>query len=354
MKVLIIGMGYAGNRYRRALTELRSEFDVLEVAYVSRSLKPCPEPGYTNVARALREFRPDMVIVTVNDVYRAEVLAELTEYHGPIVCEKPLVTTADDLEEIAARFEGREGFYVSQIERYSRAAIHLKQFVRGQALEVVRCSFFWAKNRIGDPRPTSGVISEVIHPIDLIQWIVADGRSPVEQVGSHVVASDFSISGDEVVDTALVTGRLAGAAVAGYSSFVGLERMRTVQFVLSDGSPALIYATATFDSHEWDADQLRIWRLMEHGEQAVITSQDYPPEQHPGRVGLRKQVLLCRDLLNHLTDRMHRPDLPGIAEALRTQRVLNALAAGTGPTTQYFARSARFRLAADASAEVLG
>ena len=354
MRILIVGLGYAGNRYLQAFNELRVEFGGIEIAYVSRSLKDCVEPGYTSIPSALQEFAPDMVVVTVNDVYRAEVLAQLAGYAGPIVCEKPLVTAADDLAAVAAAFGDRDDFYVAQIERYSQAAIDVKGFIRDQGLETVRCSFFWAKNRIGDPRPTSGVISEVIHPIDLVQWIVADGLVPLEEVFSHVMASDFSISGEAVIDTALVTGRICGTAVAGYSSFVGLERMRSVQLILSDGSPSLIYATATFDSPAWDADQLRVWRLTDHGEQDVLLSRDYEPEADAARAGLRKQISLCRDLLEHLRDPSHRPGLPSIGEALDTQRVLNALAVSTGPTNQFFARSERFRLAADASAEVLG
>lgn len=354
MRILIIGMGYAGNRYRRAFLQLRAESGPIDIAYVSRTLKPHPEPGYTDLGLAMSEFAPHLVVVTVNDVHRAQVLADLASYQGVIVCEKPLVTAEDDLEAVVDRFGDRDDFFVAQIERYSHAARDLKAFVRTNGLRVVRGSFFWAKNRIGDPRPTSGVISEIIHPIDLLQWMVTDGQGTLGEVSSQVIRSDFSISGDTVIDTALVTGRIGEVPISGFSSFVGLERMRSIQLVLSDDTPSLIYATATFDSPVWDADHAHVWTLTERGEQNEVLRQNYPPEEKSETTGLRKQILLCRDLLARLQDPAHRPDLPGITEALRTQGVLNDLARGTGPTTRYFIDTERFRLASDASAEVLG
>lgn len=354
MRVLIIGMGYAGTRYWQAFTALSPELGPIEIAHASRSPNSSPVPGYTSIAHALDNFVPDLVVVTVNDVNRADVLRELVSYRGTIVCEKPLITSSDSIAEVDTAFGDRDSFYVAQIERYSQAARDLKLFARTGNARAVRGSFFWAKNRIGDPRPTSGVISEIIHPIDLLQWILSDGRETMEKTVGTIIRSDFSISGDSVIDTALATGTIAGTPVAGYSSFVGLERMRSIQLTLSDGSPSPIYATATFDSPVWDADQLRVWRLTDRGLQDELITRDYAPDTDAANPGLRKQIRLCRDLIEHVRNPSHQPDLPQIGEALDMQRVLNALASGAGPTTQYFGNSERFRLAADASSEVLG
>lgn len=88
--------------------------------------------------------------------------------------------------------------------------------------------------------------------------------------------------------------------------------------------------------------------------QDELITRDYAPDTDAANPGLRKQIRLCRDLIEHVRNPSHQPDLPQIGEALDMQRVLNALASGAGPTTQYFGNSERFRLAADASSEVLG
>jgi predicted dehydrogenase len=88
MKILIIGLGYAGNRYRRAFEHIAASTGLpLALAYVGRRQKPTELPYFDNVGRALQAFAPDIVVVSVNDHSHAPVLQQLAGYRGFVFCE---------------------------------------------------------------------------------------------------------------------------------------------------------------------------------------------------------------------------------------------------------------------------
>ena len=71
MKILIIGLGYAGNRYRRAFEHIVTSTGLpLSLAYVGRRQKTTELPYFDSVERALQVFEPDIVVVSVNSPSR--------------------------------------------------------------------------------------------------------------------------------------------------------------------------------------------------------------------------------------------------------------------------------------------
>lgn len=356
MNILIIGLGYAGNRYRRTFEHIASSTGIpLALAYVGRRRRPTGLPYFDNVGRALAEFTPDIVVVSVNDHSHASVLKKLAGYQGFVICEKPLVTPQDDLAELSAALEQVNGFALDLVERYSDATRQLRDWVERNDWQLVRANFHWGKDRINDYRPTCGVTSEVVHALDLVGWICPRAG----QFKLHAalgVRSDFSISGDEVLDSVLLTASLGDAPVTGYSSFVNIVRQRTVDLSFVDRDGRLIHARLVFDTPRWDHDQLRIWTRNSNGAEELLHEYATAPNE-PGLETLHKLSRLCLQVVRAVA--FKEPPEQAFADldtATALQHLLNALDAHaqTPPATRYVHGETRVLLAEDSDLESLG
>ncbi|MFC7304822.1 Gfo/Idh/MocA family oxidoreductase [Streptomyces monticola] len=326
MKILIVGLGYAGGRFKKAFQnaiEATGNGSEPHFAYVGRKDLDNGLTYYASVAAALTGFTPDIVVVTVPDEAHAEILEQLAGFRGFVIAEKPLATSRNDLAPIEKSLENISGFCMDLVERYSDATAFLRAHVRDQGLELVRAHFTWGKDRINDHRPTSGVPSEVIHPLDLVQWICGADLSLDTVIGTR---SDFSVSGPEVLDSVALSGRIGSGVVTGYSSFVNITRKREVDFVFRDAQGELLYASAEYDSPAWDADRLRVWRRHSHGDEEIhrldTGGVPVPPEQRT----VVKLGRLVEDVVR-FTESGERPATPfaGLDQALDLQELLNLM-----------------------------
>lgn len=325
MKILIIGLGYAGNRYRRAFEHIAASTGMpLALAYVDRQQKTTDLPYYDCTHRALAEFLPDIVVVSVNDHSHAPVLQQLAGYRGFVICEKPLATPQDDLSVLLEALQHLNGFALDLVERYSDASRQLREWIERHDWQLVRASFHWGKDRINDYRPTCGVISEAIHALDLLSWI-CPSAGQLELHGVLGVCSDFSISGTEILDTVQLTASMGEARVTGYSSFVNVVRQRTVDFSFVDGDARLIHARLVLDTPRWDHDQLRIWTREADGTEAVVHEFATAPNE-PGLDTLHKLSQLCLQVMHAVAFKEPpRQAFAGLDTAVALQRLLNEL-----------------------------
>jgi len=115
MNILIVGYGFAGNQYFRALDVLKQTSERLNdvaVAYYDKKDKNSFVPYFADLNQALSQFRPDLIIVTVNDAFHADILNELSSFKGFVICEKPLANSSDNLEAIKENLKNIfQGFY---------------------------------------------------------------------------------------------------------------------------------------------------------------------------------------------------------------------------------------------------
>ncbi|UTW08212.1 Gfo/Idh/MocA family oxidoreductase [Pseudomonas benzenivorans] len=356
MKILIIGLGYAGNRYRRTFEHIAASTGLpLSLAYVGRRQKTTELPYFDSVNQALQRFAPDIVVVSVNDHSHAPVLKQLAGYRGFVICEKPLVTPKDDLAAISAALSQVSGFALDLVERYSDASRQLREWVERHGWQLVRASFHWGKDRINDYRPTCGVTSEVIHALDLLGWI-CPRAGQLQLQGVLGVRSDFSISGSEVLDSVLLTGSMGEARVTGYASFVNMVRQRTVDFSFVDRDARLIHARLVFDTPRWDHDQLRIWTRGPDGAEELLHEYATAPDE-PGLDTLHKLSRLCLQVVRAVA--LKEPPRHAFADldtAVALQRLLNELDthAQTPPAARYVHGETRVLLAEDSDLESLG
>ena len=356
MKILIIGLGYAGKRYLRAFEHIaRSTGIPITLAYVGRRKKAIELPYFACVGQALQAFAPDIVVVSVNDISHAPVLKQLASYRGFVVCEKPLVTPGDNLDEMLETMNQVSGFALDLVERYSDATQQLRDLIERHEWRLVRGSFHWGKDRINDYRPTCGVTSEVIHALDLLGWICPDAGQ-LRLDGVLGVRSDFSISGPDVLDTVQLTASLGGAPVTGYASFVDIVRQRTVDLSFVDHEARLIHARLVFDTPRWDHDQLKIWTRGVNGAYDVLHEFAAAPDE-PGLDTLHKLSRLCRHVVRAVALRESPPQpFADLNTAVALQRLLNAMEthAQTPAAARYVHGEMRVLLAEDSDLESLG
>ncbi|MFJ8957412.1 Gfo/Idh/MocA family protein [Streptomyces sp. NPDC102381] len=341
LKVLIAGMGYAGSRFLTALRSLDGPQGIgvhLELAYHARHETREDIEYFASLKQALADFTPDVVIVAVTDSAHAEILTGLAGYEGFVLAEKPLTSLQDDLDVVATSLEHTQGFALDLVERYSDATMALRDYVRRHDLSLVRAHATWGKDRINDHRPTVGVTSEVIHSLDLLRW-VAPGTDAIAVRDVVGVTSDFSISGEAVLDSVALTATVGEAPVTVYSSFTNITRQRTVDCTFRAPDGRLVYATAIYDTPVWDADYLRIWRREQGNEETLCeidTRRDQVPDHLRAIVKLRR---LVADVL-HYVQRSEAPQVAfaDLTESLQLQRLLNDIertAHVTGPA-RYF------------------
>lgn len=339
MRVLMIGFGYSGRRFAAALNAsvARSGRPPVEIAVVTKSRKVAEHRQYDSVAEALAAFQPELVINASNDGEHARVLAELAGVELPLITEKPFVAPGQDAGQTAEALRSSPRVALNLIERYSPATQELRKYIAANGLWAVRADFRWAKNRLDDPRPTVGIVSEVIHPLDLVAYTTG-ARGAYELLSVAGFRSDYSISGDAVAETVNLTAKLGSTSVTGYASFTHLDRSRCIEYTLLGQAGSRIYARCVYDTPLWDQDYLKIWRADPDGEE-VIQEQSYSGSADPQMATISKLT----DFVEELVFGAVAPRYAGLDEAVALQLTLDHIDAAllTSPVLSYGDRAQR-------------
>lgn len=329
MRVLIIGLGYAGRRFLgcfQTISRNRESAGRAPVSLAAVNRSPIDEAllSYSSIRIALKQFEPDIVVVSASDGQHFNVLRELDGYGGFVICEKPLVNYLDDLFQVAHFMRHTCGFCLDLVERYSDVSSALSAYVRKNNLQLARAHFIWGKDRINDHRCTSGAVSEIIHALDIVEHITL---TPHTLTFRHSVGtrSDFSISGRDVLDSLFVTANIDAAVVSGYSSFVNIQRQRTVDFIFVRADGRNVFARAEFDTPAWDYDALRVWDPDDPEPSLLDLRSDHESAgmQIPT---IAKLLRLVEDVLAFV-EKGETPAIPfcGIDDSIRLQQLLNVM-----------------------------
>ncbi|MCG8710453.1 Gfo/Idh/MocA family oxidoreductase [Brenneria goodwinii] len=300
MKILIIGLGYAGQRYHRSFVNLGKELGIpMLFSYVGRRKRSEELPYFDTVSEAIKKFCPDIVVVSVNDHSHILILKELSSFKGFVICEKPLAVPGEDWSDLNKSLKNIKGFALNLVERYSETTQTLRNEVKKQQWTLIRATFYWGKDRINDYRPTCGVTSEIIHALDLIYWICEEDM-PLKLEAALGIKSDFSISGEYILDTVLITAKLGDSPIAGYSSFVNIKRQRNVDFTFINQSGKLYHSRIVYDTPEWDSDHLKIWTRDINGKNITVLDLKTEPRK-PGLETIEKLSLFCKDVILYVS-----------------------------------------------------
>jgi predicted dehydrogenase len=327
--VLLIGFGYSGKRFYRVLSDLAREApDRVWLAGVCdvdpRRLREVPAtvPTFDSLDGALEHTRPTTAVVAVNEYRHYEVLKRCAEAGlTRILCEKPLAASQDEARELCALLADTS-VTVNLVERHSPVVDdYLRWAADVPGLAPTRVEFFWGKHRVGDARPTIGVLSELIHGLDLVNYLF---RPPsYDVVSAHGLASDFSSARGEVVDTLDLVLRTPSFVVAGHCSFAWPARRRVITALLSCDRGRTYRATLEFDSPHWDLDTLEVVEIdprtgrLEKVLETRTASDDFPADL----TGVYKLSRFVRTSLSPA----HRAALVDVEEASRLQEMLDAV-----------------------------
>lgn len=320
MNILIIGMGFAGTLYKDALSYLQQKNRAINIGYQSKSDKGLDIDYYPTIEVALKNHAPSLIILTVNDIFHFEVLEKLKNFEGTILCEKPLVANQIELNKVKQFFSSKTTLVLSTVIRFSLASQVLKNFLYNKNFSIKKINFTWKKNRFNDYRPTVGVISEIIHPLDTIQWLLN------EKIKFHHISttsSNYSIDRKtNTLDSAFVQGKIGESVISGYSSFVSLQVERTIEIVLYDPlQKTHYYILLTFDKFEWFSDKLIIFQEKNNEYKEIINFNSMDVKSDYDKK-IERVLLMLENIIN---DRKSFSDLCLNNEAIKLQSLLNQL-----------------------------
>ncbi|WP_405115066.1 Gfo/Idh/MocA family oxidoreductase [Micromonospora sp. NBC_01405] len=327
-QVLIVGHGYAGRRFRAALCHLRREGLPVEVVGV---VDPRPDqlpddlPGYPDLATALRELRPTVVCVTVNEADHATVFRALGHLDRVLVlAEKPLVADPRDEQSVVAAL-GHHQFSMNLVERFSPMVTRCREWMRAEGpWTVTRTEAFWGKHRIGDSRPTMGVLSELIHALDLLGHLF--GADNPEIIRSNGVLSDVSPHATDVLDSLDVIARHGDAPMLLHTSYAWPTRMRLVTALLWSEHRGTHRIELEFDNPHWDCDRLEIKSITPDGRWTTVLRDSTDVSSLPAEIrGVGKVIEFVRASLDGWWHGTGSDALVDLAAAERLQGILTRI-----------------------------
>jgi predicted dehydrogenase len=338
-RVLVVGYGYAGRRFTAALDHLRKVGLPVEIAgFCDLDASRVPADGvlYTDIRAALAELSPTVVCVTVNEAAHAAVFAELRSYRRALVlAEKPLAADVGEAERAADSLR-HHAFSMNLVERFSPIVRECAEWLRDAGpFDVVRVESFWGKHRISDPRPTIGVLSELIHPLDLMRHLFGPGE--IEVVASAGVRSDFSVAAGERLESVDVLAMQNGRTpFIVHSSFAWPARMRRVTAVVRSAAAGLFCLELTFDTPHWDCDRLVVSSVSETGWLSEVHTKSVDRADLPADIrGVGKVSAFIEASLRAWWAQEPGHDLADLDSSLNLQRILGQieLATTTSPAS---------------------
>lgn len=150
LSVLFLGLGGVGQRHLRNLRHLRPEARVAAVRHVGRRFEIKPDLNadagtdivekygitvYSDMATALREFRPDCAVVASPTSAHAAQAAELLAAGIPLLLEKPACQDDAELDRLlAAQAAGGAMVMVAYMLRFNPSVVRLRRWVAERRL----------------------------------------------------------------------------------------------------------------------------------------------------------------------------------------------------------------------------
>ena len=298
VRIDLIGAGYVGTRLARSFEYVAAgrEEDV-DVRTYSRADTASLADDPARIR--LMSEGSDVIVNATNDDQHLNVLNILQHVDGFILSEKPLVAPQDSIPDRWTEAWGSgDRFAMNCIERYSPAVDYVLAQTHRRDLRIARIDFTWAKNRFDDPRPTVGVVSEVVHPLDLCCYLTGASAEDVHLHNAAVINSDYTSFTDDTPESVQIMASMNGVAVTGYSSFAHPDRRCAFDIILVGDDGIREYVELIFDDPGWDHDRLRHWgadgaRLRQDTDTAFITGGTAP--KTCGKLSLFAEDILWGD-----------------------------------------------------------
>lgn len=288
-QIAIVGYGFAGQRMDKVLAFARQQNPnrfsppVLIDEKLGRGVIG-ESSVYPTLEQAMEAHAFDAAIVAVNEERHFDVLSQLVQSGiTRILCEKPLTSTLEDALRLKPQLSNHL-FTMNMVERFSPVFDDFFSWQETMSpLRATRVQLFWGKDRIRDKRPTMGVLSEVIHPLDIASYAFGFNGFTIQEGFVH--HSDFSSCPDKAVADTLHCKLVSDTdcVVSAHASFAWMERRREMFAHLVSQTGCYI-VHFQFDMPRWDCDRLRIYEVSPSNGQRMClfdksyTNADFPPE----------------------------------------------------------------------------
>ncbi|WP_414663394.1 Gfo/Idh/MocA family protein [Horticoccus sp. 23ND18S-11] len=287
-RAVLVGTGSVADSHARAIEETRGRVQLVSAVDVERDRVNafCARHkiaiARTDYEQALREDRPDIVLVAAPPSLHAAMSIAAMESGAWVLCEKPLCASLAELDRIAEA-EVRTGRYTACVfqQRFASSTAHLRRLAAegllGRPLVAV-CHTLWYRDssyyaipwrgkwttELGGPTMGLG-----IHAMDHLLHILGDWA----EVRAHAATLDRAI---EVEDVSMALVRFANGALASVVNSALSPRQET--------SIRLDYQRATVELTHLYGYTRDNWKLTlaptaaEEGNSLVQAWQHFPPD----------------------------------------------------------------------------
>lgn len=202
-RLAIIGTGQSVSNHLTAIQALGDRVELVAAVDIDEAkVRAVSEANniphwYTATAAMLEAEHPDLVCIVTPPATHKKLIIECLEAGSWVYCEKPLVASLAEFDEIEAA-EQRTGRYHSTVFqwRFGSAAKHMKRLIETNALGrplIGVCNTLWYrpqayydvpwrgkwKTEVGGPTMTLG-----IHLTDLFLWLMGDWREVQAMAGT--------------------------------------------------------------------------------------------------------------------------------------------------------------------------
>ncbi|MFA6279170.1 MAG: Gfo/Idh/MocA family oxidoreductase [Bdellovibrionales bacterium] len=191
LNVLLLGWGKMGSVEGKAILSLRQEMEKenreLNLVVVERmndrleDAKRFVQSGFPSYTQALDSMTatntsPEIIVMAFNDVEHFPAfknLLETTPSIKAVFSEKPLAATQEQAECLYP-FMHDKFVTLDTIINFSPVFDALRQYLpNDMALTHFDC--FWRKDRTKDTRPSTGIVSDIIHPLGIVSEMFKQG-----------------------------------------------------------------------------------------------------------------------------------------------------------------------------------
>ena len=276
MKSLVIGYGSIGRRHARVLKELGCD-----VALVSRRKLSEPFPVFASIAKAVKGWLPEYVVVANETSAHAESLRvlDLSGFKGAVLVEKPLYDTPQKL----GRFDFKS-VAVGYNLRFHPALVRLKTLLKKEKIisAQVYAGGYLPNWRPGDYRKCysakknqgGGVLRDLSHELDVIGWVFGSCKR-VAAIGGHFSA--LKIDSDDAFGMLMETSRCPLVTVQ-------------INYLDRPGRREILVNT---DRHTFKADLVKGMVSIDGKEEGYAAERDFTYREQHRAVILKKNDNLC-------------------------------------------------------------
>jgi len=335
LKIMIIGLGKAGERFYRALKYIEKSEKIIIIDSVcdtnAETLIKIDDNicKFYNYEEALNKRKVDLIALCVNEYAHFQILKHIKEIKYEfirILSEKPLVEKYDQYIEISNLYANNE-ITVNYVERYSPIISDFFLWQENKNFNYNKIEFFWGKFRINDKRYTIGDISEITHPIDLVFYLLRDTKCLEYKFNSCLCSnSNYSPYNKSLIDSIDIQFFVNNTFVLGHSSFVWEERKRRLILFCHENLGKKNYLISfDFDNPIWDTDCLRIFDITTT-EKKLIFEKKYKTNDFPTEIyKISKIYKFIKLNLDSIMFKQHNNDLVWVNDCIFVQKLIEEI-----------------------------